>query len=258
MNEKCFTKNDEFVICSKKFWDLSEIAMSLKFHKAGPRQEIYFNPTEVKAAIVSCGGLCPGLNVVIREIFMCLHFSYGVDEVYGVKWGYNGFWQDPEHWVKLNTNLVKDIHKKGGSIIGAAWGGFDKDKICDSLIEWGINLLFIIGGDGTHFACNILIEEINKWGLNIAVCGIPKTIDNDIPLIDKSFGYETSCEYANNIIEAANVEAECIPNGVGLVKVMGWDSGFIAMNASLANWDVNLCLIPESKFMIEGPHGICA
>lgn len=189
---------------------------------------------------------------------MCLHFSYGVDEVYGVKWGYNGFWKDPEYWVKLNVNLVKDIHKKGGSIIGAAWGGFDLDKICSSLIERGINLLFVIGGDGTHYACNMLIDEINKRGLNIAVCGIPKTIDNDIPLIDKSFGYETSCEYANKIIEAANVEAECIPNGVGLVKVMGRDSGFIAMNASLANRDVNLCLIPEAKFMIEGEYGICS
>jgi 6-phosphofructokinase 1 len=189
----------------------------------------------VKAAIVSCGGLCPGLNVVIREIFMCLRYSYGVQDVYGVKWGYNGFWKHPDYWVKLTSELVVDIHKKGGSIIGAARGGFDADKILTSLIDRNVNLLFVIGGDGTHYACNMLIEEINKRGLGISVCGIPKTIDNDIPLIDKSFGYETSCEYANKIVEAANVEAESIPNGVGLVKVMGRDSGFIAMTASLSN-----------------------
>lgn len=171
------------------------MAYSLKFLKAGPRKQIYFKPSEVKAAIVSCGGLCPGLNVVIREIFMCLKYNYRVDEIYGVKWGYNGF-SEPEEWLKLETNIVKDIHTKGGSIIGAAWGGFDAKKITQVLKEQKVNILFAIGGDGTHTALDLLIKEINHQNLEIAVCGIPKTIDNDIPIIDRSFGYETSCEIA--------------------------------------------------------------
>jgi 6-phosphofructokinase 1 len=229
----------------------------MKYLKAGPRKYIYFKPDEVRAAIVTCGGLCPGLNVVIREIVMRLWFNYGVKSIYGVKWGYGGFWQDPKFWIDLNPDEVRDIHTKGGTILGSARGGFDLMKTVDELEDRGINQLYAIGGDGTHYVLNLIHEEISRRGLEIAICGIPKTIDNDIPIIDRSFGFETSCEQANRMIAAANVEAESAPNGVGLVKVMGRDSGFIAMNASMSSRDVNLCVIPEWNFEIEGKHGLC-
>ncbi len=202
---------------------------------------------------MTCGGLCPGLNVVIRELFMSLHYNYEVSEVFGIKWGYKGFYTDVEkNWIKLTPEVVKNIHKEGGTILGSSRGGFDADKIIDSLLEKHITQVYIIGGDGTHRGINALQQRAIERKVVISFIGIPKTIDNDIPLIDFSFGFHTSVEIATKMIDAALVEAKSVMNGVGLVKLMGRYSGFIAMQASLANNSVDFCLVPELPFELMG------
>ena len=193
--------DDAFVIASKDHMTIKDIATSIKFIKGGPRKDIFFNPDEVKVAIVTCGGLCPGLNVVIREIVMSLWFNYEVREIYGIKWGYKGFYTDvEENWKKLTPSDVSDIHKDGGTFLGSSRGGFDGDKIINSLLERGVSQVYIIGGDGTHRGINALSEMAAERGVEIAFAGIPKTIDNDIPIIDSSFGFATSCEVAAEMI----------------------------------------------------------
>ncbi|KAE8665276.1 ATP-dependent 6-phosphofructokinase 3 [Hibiscus syriacus] len=200
------------------------------FRRAGPRQRAYFESDEVHACIVTCGGLCPGLNTG----------------------GYRGFYA--KNTITLTPKFVNDIHKRGGTILGTSRGGHDKFKIVDSIQDRGINQVYIIGGDGTQRGAAVIFEEIRRRGLIVAVAGIPKTIDNDIPVIDKSFGFDTA--EAQRAINAAHVEATSIENGIGLVKLMGRYSGFIAMYATLASLDVDCCLIPESPFYLEGNGGL--
>ncbi|XP_022730341.1 ATP-dependent 6-phosphofructokinase 3-like isoform X2 [Durio zibethinus] len=226
----------------------------IHFRRAGPRQKVYFDSDEVHACIVTCGGLCPGLNTVIREIVCGLHHMYGVKKVLGIDGGYRGFYA--KNTVHLDPKVVNDIHKRGGTILGTSRGGHDTSKIVDSIQDRGINQVYIIGGDGTQRGAAVIFEEIRRRGLKVSVAGIPKTIDNDIPVIDKSFGFDTAVEEAQRAINAAHVEAESIENGIGLVKLMGRYSGFIAMYATLASRDVDCCLIPESPFYLEGPGGL--
>ncbi|XP_043711142.1 ATP-dependent 6-phosphofructokinase 7-like [Telopea speciosissima] len=224
------------------------------FRRAGPRQKVYFESDEVHACIVTCGGLCPGLNTVIREIVCGLYHMYGVNKVLGIEGGYSGFYS--RNTVPLTPKFVNDIHKRGGTILGTSRGGHDTSKIVDSIQDRGINQVYIIGGDGTQRGAAVIFEEIKRRGLKVAVAGIPKTIDNDIAVIDKSFGFDTAVEEAQRAINAAHVEAESIENGVGVVKLMGRYSGFIAMYATLASRDVDCCLIPESPFYLKGPGGL--
>ncbi|XP_076937915.1 ATP-dependent 6-phosphofructokinase 3-like, partial [Bidens hawaiensis] len=224
------------------------------FRRAGPRQRVYFAPDEVHAAIVTCGGLCPGLNTVIREIVCALYHMYGVTRVLGIDGGYRGFYS--KNTITLTPKVVNDIHKRGGTIIGTSRGGHDKPKIVDSIQDRGINQVYIIGGDGTQKGAAVIYQEVRRRGLKAVVAGIPKTIDNDIPVIDKSFGFDTAVEEAQRAINAAHVEAESAENGIGVVKLMGRYSGFIAMYATLASRDVDLCLIPESPFYLEGEGGL--
>ncbi|KAK1370107.1 ATP-dependent 6-phosphofructokinase 3 [Heracleum sosnowskyi] len=224
------------------------------FRRAGPRQKVYFDSDEVHACIVTCGGLCPGLNTVIREIVCALYNMYGVTKVLGIDGGYRGFYS--KNTIPLTPKFVNDIHKRGGTIIGTSRGGHDTMKIVDSIQDRGINQVYIIGGDGTQRGAALIYEEIRRRGLKVAVAGIPKTIDNDIPVIDKSFGFDTAVEEAQRAINAAHVEAESTENGIGLVKLMGRYSGFIAMYATLASRDVDLCLIPESPFYLDGEGGL--
>ncbi|KAL1356535.1 hypothetical protein AAHE18_05G191400 [Arachis hypogaea] len=224
------------------------------FRRAGPRQKVYFESDEVKAAIVTCGGLCPGLNTVIRELVCGLHHMYGVKSVLGIEGGYRGFYA--RNTINLTPKCVNDIHKRGGTVLGTSRGGHDTNKIVDSIQDRGINQVYIIGGDGTQRGAAAIFEEVRRRGLKVAVVGIPKTIDNDIPVIDKSFGFDTAVEEAQRAINAAHVEAESVENGIGVVKLMGRYSGFIAMYATLASRDVDCCLIPESPFYLEGPGGL--
>ncbi|KAL3363642.1 hypothetical protein AABB24_012745 [Solanum stoloniferum] len=226
----------------------------LHFRRAGPCQKVYFEPDDVYACIVTCGGLCPGLNTVIREIVCGLHYMYGVSRVMGIDGGYRGFYS--KNTIPLTPKVVNDIHKRGGTILGTSRGGHVTKKIVDSIQDRGINQVYIIGGDGTQRGAEVIFEEIRRRGLNVAVAGIPKTIDNDIPVIDRSFGFDSAVEEAQRAISAAHVEATSFENGIGLVKLMGRDSGFIAMHATLASRDVDCCLIPESPFYLEGSGGL--
>ncbi|KAF8113980.1 hypothetical protein N665_0043s0052 [Sinapis alba] len=226
----------------------------IHFRRAGPRQKVYFESDEVHACIVTCGGLCPGLNTVIREIVSSLSYMYGVKRILGIDGGYRGFYA--KNTVSLDSKVVNDIHKRGGTILGTSRGGHDTTKIVDSIQDRGINQVYIIGGDGTQRGASVIFEEVRRRGLKVAVVGIPKTIDNDIPVIDKSFGFDTAVEEAQRAINAAHVEAESIENGIGVVKLMGRYSGFIAMYATLASRDVDCCLIPESPFYLEGEGGL--
>uniref|UniRef100_A0A6N2KZW7 ATP-dependent 6-phosphofructokinase n=1 Tax=Salix viminalis TaxID=40686 RepID=A0A6N2KZW7_SALVM len=224
------------------------------FRRAGPRQKVYFKSDEVHACIVTCGGLCPGLNTVIREIVCALHHIYGVNKVLGIDGGYRGFYS--KNTIKLTPKVVDDIHKRGGTFLGTSRGGHDKSKIVDSIQDRGINQVYIIGGDGTQKGAALIYEEIRRRGLKVAVVGVPETIDNDIPVIDRSFGFDTAVEEAQRAISAAHVEAGSFENGIGVVKLMGRHSGFIAMHATLASRDVDCCLIPESPFYLEGKGGL--
>ncbi|KAL5199374.1 hypothetical protein ABZP36_020577 [Zizania latifolia] len=224
------------------------------FRRAGPRQRVYFESDEVRACIVTCGGLCPGLNTVIREIVCGLSDMYGVTRILGIQGGYRGFYAC--NTIDLTPKSVNDIHKRGGTILGTSRGGHDTKKIVDSIQDRGINQVYVIGGDGTQRGAGVIFEEVRRRGLKVAVSGIPKTIDNDIPVIDKSFGLDTAVEEAQRAINAAHVEAESAENGIGVVKLMGRYSGFIAHYATLASRDVDCCLIPESPFYLEGEGGL--
>jgi 6-phosphofructokinase 1 len=225
------------------------------FTLAGPRLYIHFDPKCCKAAIVTCGGLCPGLNTVIRELVMCLSRQYGVQECYGISSGYRGF-KDPSKWQKLDEKSVSNLHNIGGTILGSSRGGHDTESIVDSLQEQGVNLLFVIGGDGTVRGAAKIAEAVKERGLEIAVSVVPKSIDNDIPLIDRTFGFETAVEAAREAIDVAATEADGFPLGLGVVKVMGRNSGFIAMHSTLGSRVVDLCLVPEVDFYLDGAGGI--
>ena len=225
------------------------------FTLAGPRLHIAFDPSKSKAAIVTCGGLCPGLNTVIREVVMCLRRQYGVTETYGVPMGYRGF-KEPEAWRLLDEQAVSNLHNVGGSILGSSRGGHDTAAIVESLVEMGVNMLFVIGGDGTVRGAAKIAEECKRRELEIAIAVVPKTIDNDIPLIDRTFGFETAVDAARDAINVANIEAQGFPFGLGVVKVMGRNSGFIAMHSTLGSRVVDLCLVPEVDFFLDGEGGI--
>ncbi|WP_431125865.1 ATP-dependent 6-phosphofructokinase [Flagellimonas flava] len=224
--------------------------------KAGPRQSIFFDPKETTAAIVTCGGLCPGINNVIRGVVMALHYFYGIKRIVGIPYGYEGLNPEMGHgFVELTPEKVKDIHQFGGTFLGSSRGGQDVSVMVDTLESNNINMLFAIGGDGTLKGVDAIGEEIKKRGGSISVVGIPKTIDNDIDLIDESFGFETAFDVASPIIRDAHNEAAGAYNGISIVKLMGRDSGFIAASAALAMPVVNFVLIPEMDFQLEGELG---
>lgn len=227
---------------------------------AGPREKIYFNPGHVHAGIVTCGGLCPGLNDVIRAIVRCLWHSYGVRRISGIQYGFRGLL--PEYkipTIDLDIDYVDDIHKIGGTVLGSSRGGGERtEDLVDSIERMNLNILFAVGGDGTQKAALKIADEIERRGLKIAVVGVPKTIDNDLSFIQKSFGFETAVTQAAQSVFSAHTEAHASINGIGLVKLMGRESGFIAAYTALAAHEANFVLIPEVPFDLEGPNGLYA
>ena len=229
----------------------------LDFETAGPRREIYFDPFKAKAAVVTCGGLCPGLNDVIRAIVMEGYHGYKMAGVLGIPFGLEGFIPKYHYRnVELTPDKVRDIHLFGGTTLGSSRGPQDPAAIVDTLERSNVSMLFIIGGDGTMRAAKAIYNEITARNLKIAVVGIPKTIDNDISFIPQSFGFETAVSKATEAIECAHTEALGAPYGVGIVKLMGRESGFIAARATLAMKEVNYVLIPEAPFTLDGPGGL--
>lgn len=227
------------------------------FERAGPRKNIYFDPTKLKAAVVTCGGMCPGINSLVRAIVLQCHYIYGVRNVVGVRFGLQGFIPSFGHdLVELTPAQVESVHGRGGSFLGMSRGAQPMDEIVDAMERLNIGLLFMIGGDGTLRAAKAITDEITARNLKIGVVAIPKTIDNDICFVEKTFGFQTAVEAATHAILGAHNEATGAPGGIGLVKLMGRYSGFVAAHATLALTEVNYCLVPEVPFDLNGGHGL--
>ena len=230
----------------------------LLFELAGAREHLFFNPAETRAGIVTCGGLCPGLNDVIRSLFFEMR-AYGVKEVLGFRWGYRGL--DPEHGAEpfvLTHELVDRIHLQAGTILGTSRGPVNKARVLENLIRRGIDILFTIGGDGTQRGAREFVEAARKRGHALSVVGIPKTIDNDIPFVARSFGFLTAVEEATKVLQRAHIEARSVENGIAVVKLMGRHAGFLTAEATVASQEVNFALIPEVPFRLDGPGGFLA
>ncbi len=259
-SKRHFTEDDEKILLYSHSENLQLYKDSTekipRFERAGPRRKIFFEPKKINCGIVTCGGLCPGLNDVIRTITLSLFWQYEVKNVYGFRYGYVGLSSKaPQLPLLLTPELVNDIHLKGGDILSSSRGPQDVNEMVDTLQKMEIGILFTIGGDGTLRGAGEIAKAIKKRGLKISVIGMPKTIDNDISGIELSFGFSTAVEAARFAIQSAHEEARGAWNGVGLVKLMGRDSGFIAAYATLANSDVNFCFIPEVPLVLEGENG---
>ncbi len=258
-----FVEDDERILFDST---LSAIRKSLNndsgipaFEAAGPRDKIYFDPKNSTAAIVTCGGLCPGLNDVIQGLVQSLYFHYGVRNILGIRYGYKGLVEQSNiEPLSLSPTVVADIHDRGGTFLGSSRGPQPIDEIIDFLVKRKINILFTIGGDGTQRGALALRNEIRKRGLEISIVGIPKTIDNDVMYVDKSFGFESAYSIAANTLLSAHAEAYGEYNGITIVKLMGRHSGFLAANATVASGEVNFCLIPEIPFDLDSPKGFLA
>lgn len=236
--------------------ELSEPVL-LELEAAGPRKRLYFDSSRAKCAIVTCGGLCPGINDVIRALVMEAHHAYNVPAILGFRYGLEGFIPKYGHQVEeLTPAKVSNIHMFGGTMLGSSRGPQSPEEIVDTLERMNISVLFIIGGDGTMKAASAIQNEIHSRNLKISIIGIPKTIDNDINFVSQSFGFETAVYKATEAIQCAHTEAEGMPNGIGLVKLMGRESGFIAALATLALKEVNFVLIPEASFTLHGEGGL--
>ncbi len=231
----------------------------LLFEKAGPREKLFFDPATTRAAIVTCGGLCPGLNNVIRSVTRQLLRSYKIKSVLGIRGGYRGL--DPavgKPPMDLTEDMVEEIHQKGGTLLGTSRGPVDISRAVDFLIAQNINMLFTVGGDGTQRGGHAIFAESQKRGYPLAVVGIPKTIDNDVLHVSRTFGFGTAVGEAVRVIDSAHTEARSVENGVSVVKLMGRHAGFIAAAATVASQDVNICLVPEQPFVLSGPGGFFA
>ncbi len=256
-----YAEENDRILIDTTFSSLNALNLPLDqcpgLEPAGARKKIYFDPSKTRAGIVTCGGLCPGLNDVIRALVLELTRLYGVKNVYGFCNGYQGFVSKfGRPVIQLTPDVVDTINEHGGTILGSSRGKQDPVEVVDCLERMGINVLFVIGGDGSMRGAMSIVKEVETRGAKIAVVGIPKTIDNDIQFIDQSFGFQTAFSEAAKAIRAAHVEAQGAPNGVGLVKLMGRHSGFIACYASLAMSDANFVLIPEVPFQLAGEQGL--
>ena len=236
---------------------LQSAAERASFELAGPRNRVFHDVTTLRAGIVTCGGLCPGLNNVVQGLVLQLWRGYGVHEIFGFRHGYEGL-VVPEPPVRLTPESVSGIHWVGGTVLGSSRGNRDPQATVDRLVELGIRLLFVVGGDGTLRGAMTIVAEITRRGLPISVIGVPKTIDNDIHFIDRSFGFETAFTAAVDVLRSAHVEATGARNGIGVVKVMGRHSGFIACHAAIASTEVDAVLIPEVPLVLHGPNGLLA
>ncbi|MBC2711043.1 MAG: ATP-dependent 6-phosphofructokinase [Desulfosarcina sp.] len=258
-----FVSDEDHVIINIKRADIE--AMIVKgvtppaFELAGPRRKVYFDASKLRCAIVTCGGLCPGLNDIIRAVVLELYYRYSVKIIYGVRYGLEGFIPEHNHdFLDLTPARVTTIMNMGGSILGSSRGAQDIDRVVDCLEVNNIGILFMVGGDGTLMAASKIADTISQRKLKISVVGIPKTIDNDIHMVSRSFGFDTAVDVSRMAIQGAHNEAIAYPNGVGLIKLMGRHSGFIAATAALAQQDANFVLIPEVDFDLDGPKGLMA
>ncbi len=251
-----FVRDDERVLYHARLEDarswIARGADPPAMEVAGPRERIFFDPAALACGIVTCGGLCPGLNDVVRAIVLSLDRHYGVRKVHGFRFGYEGLVRRHGHRpVELTPGVVDRIHEVGGSFLGSSRGPQDPAEMLETLADLGVRILFAIGGDGTLRGARAIADEARRRGLALAVVGVPKTIDNDVAFVQKTFGFETAIAEARRATHAASREAQSARNGIGLVKLMGRDSGFIAAFAALVDSDVGFCLVPEVPFALE-------
>ncbi|MCU0579421.1 MAG: ATP-dependent 6-phosphofructokinase [Desulfobacterota bacterium] len=251
-----FVSEEETILYHNDWSEVKQILAAGKeppvMEVAGPRERIFFEPSRLKAGIVTCGGLCPGLNNVIRAAVLSLYHHYGVKTIYGFRYGYEGLSRRYGHVpLELTPEGVGEIHELGGTILGSSRGPQDPADMVDTLERMKIGLLFTIGGDGTLRGAQAIHQEAARRGRPLAVVGIPKTIDNDISYIQTTFGFETAVAEAKRSTNGAHSEAIGARNGIGLVKLMGRDSGFIAAYSVLVDNQVNFCLVPEVPFSLE-------
>jgi 6-phosphofructokinase 1 len=185
---------------------------------AGPREKVFHPHHLSRAAVVTCGGLCPGLNSVIKGVVETLNQEYGIKEVVGIPFGYAGLSDPKSHPpIMLDADKVDTIHMDGGSILGTSRGMQDVSTMVQSLVNMRINMLFTIGGDGTLKGASEIAGEIKRQGLEISVIGVPKTVDNDLQFIGNTFGFETAVYQSTPVITAAHAEARSVYNGLGIV-----------------------------------------
>ncbi|MGL1904074.1 MAG: ATP-dependent 6-phosphofructokinase [Fibrobacterales bacterium] len=261
LSHQQFIEPDERVSFATSVSDIKQLVEQGEelpgFEQAGPREKIFHNPKWSKAAIVTCGGLCPGINDVIKGLVQVLWFDYGVENIIGIPYGYQGLNPTYGHTpINLSPDIVDTIHEEGGTILGSSRGSQSTEQMVDTLQRMNINMLFCVGGDGTLRGAEYIAQEVTRRSLSISVVGIPKTIDNDLSFIDRTFGFETAVYSTHEVVTSAHMEAKGAFNGVGLIKLMGRDSGFIAAYASLANSVVNFCLVPEMDFTLKGENGL--
>jgi len=250
-----YVPDDMRVLYEPRF-RLGEEVNTLSFERAGARENLFFDPAKTRAAIVTCGGLCPGINNIIRSLVLELTQNYGLSDILGIRYGYQGLNPDEGRPpVELTTERVEGIHHQGGTILGTSRGHQDPQTTVDFLVTRKIDILFCVGGDGTQRGAHQIATEIARRGLSIAIVGIPKTIDNDIKFCFRTFGFYSAVAEAETVIDRAHVEAKGVLNGIGLVKLMGRQAGFIAAAATLASGEANFTLIPEVPFELEGPNG---
>lgn len=254
-----YSADDATVLKDVELEHASVPDLSKSFERAGPREQLFFDPAKTRAAILTAGGLCPGINNVVRSVVLQFHYAYGVKNVFGIRFGFAGL--DPASHLPLRhlgPDDVRYIHTHGGTMLGTSRGPHPPEVMLETLVREQIDILLIIGGDGTMRGAHMLFEEASRRAVPLSIIGIPKTIDNDVPFVDKTFGFETAVARAREAIDAAHTEAMSTRNGIGLVKLMGRDAGFIAAHASIASHDVNACLVPEVPYALEGPSGLLA
>jgi 6-phosphofructokinase 1 len=252
-----FVPDDARVAMTVETTASAPVFAPLLFEKAGPRARTFFDPARTRAAVVTCGGLAPGINNVVRALVLELHYKYGVRDILGYRYGFEGL--DPRVGVepmRLGPNEVRDAHGRGGSFLGLSRGRQDVQVMVDTLLRDRIDVFFVVGGDGSLRGARAVDEELRRRGSRVAVIGVPKTIDNDVAYVDKTFGFETAVEVARMAIDGAHAEAVSARNGVAIVKLMGRESGFVAAAATSASAEVNFCLVPEVRFDLEGPCGL--
>lgn len=222
------------------------------FPEAGPRKELCFDPHRVKAAVVTTGGLAPGLNSVVHSI-VDRHFNtYELNEtlggaVYGIYDGFRGLRDCASNSTTLNPKVTLDWLRQGGSNLGSIRFRDPQgekhlvDEIAKSITQMAIDILYVIGGDGSQLIAHKVAQAVPS----ISVLGVPKTMDNDVLWVRESFGFDTTVEQATHAINALHFEAQSTRR-VGLLQFFGAESGFVAANAALASGQVDLVLIPEA------------
>ena len=171
---------------SAEFPDGSHICMPLPAWavRAGARRTIYFNPRDTKVAIVTCGGLCPGLNDVVEGlVHKCQDYGVSEGNIFGIRYGLKGFYDSKHKPIILTKKNVESIHLSGGTLLGTSRGGADIHKIVKSIDIQGFDVVFVVGGNGGNAGAAAIQEALTKAKVPCAVIGVPKSIDNDILLV---------------------------------------------------------------------------